>query len=231
MLKNNCPAMKQTLRIALDIAMTVLLLCAYACRITGVTIHKWGSIVLSVLFAVHIFINRHWLTNIFKGSYTPRRIIMTAVNVVIAITATTMLITGILEAVWSPDFLFVESRITIREIHTTAAYWFLSLIGVHLGLHWGLFSKFISRNRLIIAIMRILALLFATFGVWSFFDRDMYAKMFLGFSFDYWPEERPVIFFFVQTLSVMGVFVITIYYLMKSIYWLKNQQSKTAKRG
>jgi hypothetical protein len=61
------------------------------------------------------------------------------------------------------------------------------------------------------------------FGVWSFLDRDMFSKLFLGFSFDYWPEERPAFLFFVETLSIMAVYVFVTYYLIR-IHGRKNKQ-------
>jgi uncharacterized membrane protein len=91
----------------------------------------------------------------------------------------------------------------------------LPLIGVHIGLHWGIFTKFINKNNFIITGSRILAILFAVFGVWSSFDRDMFSKLFLGFSFDYWPEERPAVLFFVVTLSIIAVYVFMAYYTLK----------------
>ena len=224
--------LEKTLRIALDIAMTVLLLCAYAFQITGVTAHIWIGIVIFILFATHIFINRNWFKAMFKGKYTPYRIVMTVINILLVLAAVTMMITGILEARWEDSFLQYESEITIRQIHTTTAYWFWPLIGVHLGLHWEIFTKFINKNNFIATAMRrgtfgagsrILACLFAAFGAWSFFDRDMFSKLFLGFSFDYWPQERPVILFFAETLSIMGLFVFVTYYFMKLIRWLKNK--------
>jgi len=190
----------QKLRIALDMSMTVLLLCVYAFQIIGNTAHIGVGITIFVLFTVHIFINRHWFKTIFTGKYTLRRIVMTTVNIALVLAAVTMMITGILKA---------------RQIHTTTAYWFLLLIGVHLGLHWGIFTKFINKNNFIITVTRILACLFAAFGVWSFFDRDMFAKLFLGFSFDYWPAERPSILFFAETLSIMGLFIFAAYYCIK----------------
>jgi len=219
-------AMKQTLRIILNIAMTALLLCAYNPRLARNTAHIFIGIGILILFATHIFINRHWFISIFKGAYTPRRALLTTVNVLLAIAAATLIITGLLEAVWSPYFLLFERGITLREIHTAAAYWLMPLVGVHLGLHWGIFSKHMGKNRLVITVMRILAMLFFIFGVWSFFDRDMYAKMFLGFSFDYWQPERPIFLFYAQTLSVIGIYVFTVYYLMKLIALLKKGNKK-----
>jgi len=218
-------------KIALNIAMTALLLCAYNSQLAKETAHIYIGIALFILFAIHIFINRNWFKTIFKGKYALRRMVMTAVNILLVLAAATLIISGILEARWKDSFLQFESEITLRQLHTTAAYWFWPLIGVHLGLHWGMFTKFIGKNNFIITVMRILACLFAAFGAWSFFDRDMFAKLFLGFSFDYWPPERPVVLFFVETLSIMGLFVFMSYYFMKLNFWLKNQKSKTINGG
>ena len=218
--------LEKTVRIVIDIAMIAMLLCAYAFQIIGEVAHIRIGIVLFILFALHIFINRHWFKTLFKGKYTPRRIVMTAVNIVLIPLAVILMVTGILEARWDNSFLQFEGDVTLRELHTTTAYWFWTLIGVHLGLHWGMFTQFISKNKFIIIVMRILACLFAVFGVWSFFDRDMFAKLFLGFSFDYWSQERPIILFFVQTLSLMGIYVFVTYYVLKLFSWLKNKKSK-----
>ena len=192
-------------RIIIDSAMTVLLLCAYNSNFARGRGHIFIGTGMIVLFALHIFINGHWFKNIFKGTYTPRRIFMTVVNILLVLVAATLVMSGLL-----------EGGFDTRQIHTTAAYWFLPIVGVHLGLHWGMFSKYM-KTRLIIIIMRILAFLFFAFGVWSFFDRDMFSKMFLGFSFDYWPQEKPIILFYAQTLSVMVIYVYGIYYLLKLI--------------
>ncbi|WP_461251543.1 DUF4405 domain-containing protein [Treponema sp. R8-4-B8] len=218
-------AIKQPIRITLDISMIALLLCAYNPRLARDTVHILIGITIFILFATHIFINRHWFINIFNGAYTPRRMLMTTFNLLLAIAAATLIITGLLEAVWSPSFLLFESGVTLREVHTAAAYWLMPFVGVHLGFHWGIFSKYIGKNRLVITLMRIFTTLFFMFGVWSFFDRDMFAKLFLGFSFDYWPQEKPIILFYIQTLSIIGIYVIITYYILKLIFWLKNRKT------
>jgi hypothetical protein len=236
--------LEKTVRIMIDIAMFVLLLCAYNSRLARETAHIYIGIALFILFAIHIFINRNWFKAIFKGKYAPVRIVTTAVNIFLALAVVTLMITGILEARWKDSFLQFESEITLRQIHTTAAYWVWPLIGVHLGLHWGAyrrgtsafglggrFTKFIGKNFFLVTALRVLACLFAIFGVWSFLDRDMFAKLFLGFSFDYWPTQRPIILFFAETLSIMGIFVFVTYYFMKLFSWLKNKKSKNTNGG
>ena len=141
--------LKKTLHIALDTAMIVLLLCAYNSQLARETAHIYIGIALFILFTIHIFINRNWFKTIFKGKYAPRRIVMTAINILLILAVATLMITGILEARWKAYFLQFEREITLRQLHTTTAYWFWPLIGVHLGLHWGVFTKFIGKNNFI----------------------------------------------------------------------------------
>jgi hypothetical protein len=120
----------------------------------------------------------------------------------------------------------------LRQIHTTAAYWGLIMIAVHTGLHWEMilnaFRKMarISReNHTRKTILRVIAFAFISFGVWSSFDRDMLSKLFLGFSFDYWPEERPAFLFFVVNFSIMGIYVSITYYALKVFDWFRRRNN------
>jgi glucan phosphoethanolaminetransferase (alkaline phosphatase superfamily) len=203
---------KQIVRIALDLAMTILFLFASAYRITGDKSHEWIGVSVFALFIAHNIFNHQWYKNIFRGKYTVRRALMTAVNITLALTTATLIITGLLQSRAVLAFLHLPGGMALRLIHTTAAYWLLALIGLHIGLHWGMVARRISNNRFIKNSMRSAAFLFAVFGVWSSFDRDMFSKLFLGFSFDYWPEKRPALLFFAETLSVMAV-----YYALKRL--------------
>jgi hypothetical protein len=208
---------KLAIRLIIDLAMTILLLCAYAYRITGDAAHEWIGVAVFVLVIAHNVVNRQWHKSIFRGTYTPRRAIMTVVNIALALTMTTLIVTGLLQSRAVLAFLHLPGAMALRLIHTTAAYWLLPLTGGHLGLHWGMFERRISGNRLTITITRIFAFLFAAFGVWSSFDRDMFSKLFRGFSFDYWQEERPAILFFAVTVSIIGVYVFITHYALKGL--------------
>jgi hypothetical protein len=220
---------KQTVRLTLDIAMTIILLCSYAYRITGDTAHEWTGIVLLLIFIIHIIINYKWFKLIFNGAYNPHRIIMTGVNLFLAIDFAILFITGLSHSRTVLSFLHLSGSITLRQVHTTAAYWGLILIAVHIGIHWRIFINFIigiTENKIkfpCVIIMRILSIALVVFGVWSSFDRDIFAKLFLGFSFDYWPPERPIVLFFTETISIMGVYIFTTYYFMNLLVWRKKQ--------
>jgi len=221
--KRNSDTMNRsfTVRIIIDLAIIILLLCAYLYRIIGDTAHEWVGVSVFALFIAHNVINYRWYKNIGKGTYTIQRVIMTTVNALLALTMTTLVITGFMQSRTVLSFLNLTGGMVLRQIHTTAAYWGLPLIGVHIGLHLGMFTRYIGNHRLIIYIMRIFAFLFAAFGVWSSFDRDIFSKLFLGFSFDYWPPEKPIVLFFAQTLSIIWLYILVAYYLPKLIAWLK----------
>jgi hypothetical protein len=153
-----------------------------------------------------------------------RRGVMTVVNLLLAFAMITLIITGLLHSRTILAFLHLPGGMILRLAHTTAAYWCLLLVGVHIGLHWGMimnaFRKMLKtngKNRTRKMIARIGGIAVAGFGVWSSFDRDMFSKLFLGFSFDYWPEERPAVLFFAVNLSIVGLYVISAYYALAAL--------------
>jgi hypothetical protein len=220
-------------KLIIDLIMTVLLLCAYAYRIIGDAAHEWIGVSVFSLFIIHNILNRQWYKTIFKGVYTLRRIIMTVVNMALVFTMTALLITGLLQSRTVLAFLHLPGGMALRLIHTTAAYWGLPLIGIHLGLNWGMvmngtrkMAGITGKNRIRMISARALVFLFTAFGVWASFDRDMFSKLFLGFSFDYWDEERPVIIFFAAMLSIMGIYVFVTYYAFKILTRLHRGDTK-----
>ena len=211
-----------TARIIIDLVLTILFLFAYAYRIIGDIAHEWVGVSIFALFIAHNVINHRWYKNIGKGAYTVRRVIMTTINALLTLTLTTLFITGFMHSRTVLSFLNLPGGMVLRQIHTTAAYWGLPLIGVHIGLHWGMIITEIrkllninSTNPVRTIIARILAVALVAFGIWSSFDRDMFSELFLGFSFDYWPKERPTILFLAEKLSIMGVYIFAAYYALK----------------
>jgi hypothetical protein len=226
-------SLKFVLKLLIDIVFTVLLLCALMYRATGDTAHEWIGVSVCVVCIAHNALNWKWYKNIFKGAYNLRRSVLTAVNLLLALAMVTLIITGMLHSRTVLAFLHLPGDMLIRQIHTTVAYWCLPLVGTHLGLNWGVIlnafhkmAKINGENRTRKIIIRVLAFALAAFGVWSSFDRDMFSKLFLGFSFDYWPEERPAILFFAVNLSIMGVYVFVTYYGIKILTKLQKGDAK-----
>jgi hypothetical protein len=219
-----------TARLLIDLAMTALILAALAYRITGDTAHEWVGVSVAALFTAHNVLHWRWYKNLFKGAYTMRRVINTVVNALLLITMTALIASGLMMSRTVLAFLHLPGGMALRQIHTTAAYWGLVIIAVHIGMHGdmmisgmrniaGIHSSSIVR----VVILRGIALLITAFGVWASVDRDMFAKLFLGFSFDYWPSERPAILFFVMNAAIMCIYLFGIYYFLKLLAYKKRR--------
>jgi hypothetical protein len=222
---------KLVARLIIDLAMTILILAALAYRITGDVAHEWIGISVALLFIVHNAMNWRWYKNIFRGKYTFRRSVNTAVNFILFITMSTLIISGMLMSRTILAFLNLPGGMETRQIHTTAAYWGLIIIAVHIGMHGKMIMNSMRKmfriknaNFTRTIILRIVALLITAFGVWASFDRDMFSKLFLGFSFDYWNEERPALLFFAANLSIMATYIFLTYYILKLVERRKNNQ-------
>ncbi|MDR1072108.1 MAG: hypothetical protein LBL45_00310 [Treponema sp.] len=87
-----------TARLILNIAFTVLLLCALVYRATGDIAHEWIGVAVCAACIAHNALNWKWYKNIFKGIYNLRRGALTAVNLLLALAFVLLIITGLLHS-------------------------------------------------------------------------------------------------------------------------------------
>lgn len=64
---------KNSLRRAIDIGMTVLLLLQMAYQVTGEAAHEWLGMAMTALVIVHQILNRRWYGAMLKGKYNAYR--------------------------------------------------------------------------------------------------------------------------------------------------------------
>ncbi|WP_410511208.1 hypothetical protein PaeBR_13955 [Paenibacillus sp. BR2-3] len=72
---------KTIVRLAIDTIMTILFLFMMAYQWTGNTVHEFLGMSLFILFILHNILNLNWYKSIYKGKYSPVRVIRTAVKV------------------------------------------------------------------------------------------------------------------------------------------------------
>lgn len=205
---------KPGIRLGVDGAMILLFVTSLAFRATGRQVHEWGGTALCTLFIVHNIWNWRWYRNFFSGRYTCRRAVNAITNLSLVAAMTVLCVCGILNSRHTFGFSHFIDGENVRQIHSLAAYWGLVLIGFHTGLHWdmiiGTAGKAFPRGgggKIPALLLKPAAALFVAVGVWASFDRDMGSKLFLGFSFDFWDPERPLMLFYACNLSILGVYV------------------------
>ena len=205
--------MKRIIKITVDIIMTMLFFVLMAYHFTGDAIHEYLGFSLFIFFILHHILNFNWYKNIYKGKYNFNRILNTFINTMLFLCMAGLMISGILFSQRVLGFLNIHnSGMFTRRLHMISNSWTFVFMSAHLGMHWGMFinRKFIKKQ-----ISIIIALFVSIYGVVSFIKRGLYNKMFLLVEFAFFDYEEPVIFFFMDYLSIMGLFIFIIYCLKK----------------
>lgn len=208
---------KAILKMALDIIMTILMLVLMAYHITGRQAHEVLGIILFFLFILHHILNINWYKGLRKGKYSIFRILNTTVNILLSIIMVCMIASGLMLS-------FLNLAAVGRPLHMVSTYWGFLLISIHLGLHWGMvmgMAKRMVKNKLSsksgMVISRLLAGIISLRGIYAFFSRRMWEKLFLVVEFSFFDYDAPVWIFFIDYIAIMGLFACVSYYSIKGL--------------
>ena len=215
---------KSTLKLLVDVLLIVSLLLAIANKLTENRMHELIGITMLALLVIHNALNLKWYGTIMKSGYTTRRMFDLTVNTLMIITTTTLIVSSIVISKSVFSFHGIETDLTLRQIHTTAAYWLLVLMSVHVGVHWTGFSAslrkgipVISRVRLPFAFKLWLSMMAVFYGMLAAFERDIFSKLFMIYAFDFWDFDQSVAQFFLNNLAIMAALVIVTHTVLKAI--------------
>lgn len=183
--------------------------------LVGELAHEIVGITMGVCFITHNVLNRKWWSGIFKGRYTARRIITTTVNVLLVICVLGSMISAVFISKHIFRFLGIHIAANqMRTIHLLAAYWGFVLMSFHAGTHGGrMFSK-VKKKPVKITVYIILAAVSA-YGVYAFVQHKFHEYLFLKTAFVFFDTNKPFIFFYLDYLAVMLLFMVLGYYTMK----------------
>lgn len=197
--------MKKIIKITIDIIMTLLFFVLMAYHFTGDAVHEYLGFLLFIFFILHHILNFNWYKNIYKGKYNFNRILNTFINTMLFLCMAGLMISGILFSQRVLGFLNIHnSGMFTRRLHMISNSWAFIFMSAHIGMHWGMFinKKFIKKQ-----ISIIIALFVSIYGVVSFIKRGLYNKMFLLVDFAFFDYEEPIIFFFMDYVSIMMLFI------------------------
>ncbi len=221
--------LKTIIKIATDIAMTIILLLLMAYELIGAAAHEWIGIGMFFLFVFHHILNSKWSRNIRKGKYTPLRIVQTVFVTVILLTMLGSMISGIILSRHALSFLPIQGgRSFARKVHMLSAYWGFVFMSLHLGLHWSMMMGIVKKYRKKSSgsgkwILRGIAIIIAGYGVFAFTKRDIGSYMFLKNQFVFFDFEQPVFLFILDYIAAMGLFVFLGHYLSEGIKAVKKK--------
>ena len=214
--------MKRYGKIAIDFAMTVLLLLLMAYELIGAAAHEWLGIAMFVLVILHHVLNRKWSRNAFRGNYTPTRVLQTVLVVLVLCTMLGSMISGIVISRHALAFLPISGGAGwARTVHLLCAYWGFVLMDLHMGLHWGVMMGVIGKRRntspLRTWFCRAAGLAVAGYGAYAFIKRGLPGYMFLQNQFVFFDFSEPVALFLLDYFAIMGLFIWIGHYLSQLV--------------
>ena len=208
---------------AVDVAMTVLLLLLMARQITGESAHEWLGAGMFVLWIAHHALCRNWYGRLRKGTYPPARVAQIAVNTAVLLCMLGLMVSGIVLSEEVFAALPISGGIAwARTLHICCAFWGFVCMALHLGLHWNMvlgmarkvFAVPAGRTRV---ALRYVAVLIAGYGVYAFIKHQFLSYMLLRVHFVFFDFEQPAALFFADYMAIMGLFVFLAHYASKGL--------------
>ena len=213
--------------------MTILMLFLMARQVTGDIAHEWLGAGMFGLWIAHHILNRKWYGHLFKGKYTPLRILQTVTDFAVLISALGLMVSGIILSREVFAFLPISGGIAMaRSLHMVSAFWGFVWMAFHLGLHWNMVLG-MARNavgtetsKTLRVGLRITAVLVAGYGFYAFIKNQFLSYMFLVSSFVFFDFEKPVLLFFTEYIAVMGLMAFLAHYISEGLRKLAGRSAK-----
>ena len=218
---------KRTIRIVVDVLMTLSLLLLMGYSRVGEDWHEWIGVAMFVLFISQHLMNRGWIKNLFHGKYHVVRVIQTILAGLLLLTMLGSMMSGIMMSKHVFAFLNIRSGMSwARTVHMLCGYWNLILMSLHLGIHWIVMLnkplKQAEKTAGIIWSLRILAFAVASYGVYALLANDIPSYLFGEKQFAFFDSNEPLISFLADYIAIMALFVWIGHYSIRFIRGKKN---------
>ena len=210
------------IRMPLDIAMAVLTLVlmggnglfynAFDGAVDSGLVHEVLGVVLFVLWAVHVVLNRAWVKAVLKGKYNALRIVRTIINAGVIVCVLFLMVSGVMLSTHVFAWLGIESGASFaRNAHMLASHWYLVFVSLHIGLHLSLFI----RGRVATGITFALA----AYGIYAFAARGLWKYLTLQQPFFFLDLERGYLLFALDYIAIMALFAMAMSLAMKAMVY------------
>lgn len=211
---------KASIKIVVDILMTLGLMFLMGYQFWGDVAHEWAGAGMFLLFIFHHILNLSWYKSLFRGKYNPARIFQLIIDLSVFLAMIGLMVSGIMLSNHVFAFLNIRGGMSFaRLLHMAASHWGFVLMALHLGLHWGRFLGIVRRalrlhqpSRLRRSLLTVIAAGIAVYGITVFFNRDMLTYMLIQTQFVFLDFNEAIPLYYLDYLSMMGAFIFLAYY-------------------
>lgn len=197
---------RNRIKTIIDIAMCILLPLLMAYSLLGEALHEWMGLGMFFAFILHLILNRQWFKQLFRGRYTPVRLLFAAVNILLTLIMFALPISGIVMS----KHVFIRFEFNgaswARLVHLLASYWGFLLMSIHLGLHLDMMKGKIFRKGQVPVLVRIIAGTVGMYGIYALFKRQIPSYLFLRNQFVFFDFGEAVGLFLFDYLTIMVLF-------------------------
>jgi hypothetical protein len=223
---------KMIFKIVVDCLMTILLLLLMAHQLTVDAAHEWFGAGMFVLFIMHNLLNWKWYRVLLKGKYNAFRIFQTIVNILVFAAMIGLMISGIMLSRYVFAFLPISGGMSFaRKLHLLSSHWAFALMSMHLGLHWTMMIRMVrkltkinSASRFHIIELRTTGGLIALYGLYAFVKRKIADYLLLRNMYEFWDYKQSAVLFFIDYLTIMGLFIFSASYVQKLFQKCSNKK-------
>ena len=174
----------------IDVALTVTLLLLMAFQVTEQLAHEWLGITMFALTVAHQILNRKFYAAILKGKYNALRILQLTVNCLLLLSFVCTALSGMMMSRFATPFMngILPSSI-VRQGHLAMSHWSFVLMGLHLGLHFGMIASKL-KNKTAKIILGTVMTVISVLGFYLFFKSDMLSYMLFKNPFAFLDYEK-----------------------------------------
>lgn len=211
--------MKKQFRLTVDILMTALLPLPMAYSLIGEAFHEVIGTSIFILFIIHHILNRKWYCALFRGKYSRVRVFRTVLDMLLLVFMILQPVSGVLMSKHLYTFLPALPVATqARTIHMLLAYWGYVLMCIHAGTHLAALSAKLGKQKksIRIAVCSVLCGI-SVYGCYSFVKRGFPGYMSGTTMFAFFDFSEPVIFFVLDYLAVMILFMMIGYLVIRML--------------
>ncbi len=177
---------KERRKIKIDILLTILLVFCMGMHLWPLLAHEVAGTLMFICLVIHTKLNWSWYKALAKGRYTPMRVLILVVAVLLWLDMLALLCSSLTISYYV--FRYLPSPVGIslgRNIHLAASYWAIVLMGIHLGLHWSKFASKLTADWHSAGgkCLKAIGLLAAAYGLYSFCQLGWWDYLWLNVQF------------------------------------------------
>lgn len=224
---------KQIIMRTTDLIMTGNLLFLMALQVTQQFAHEWLGIAMTVLFIVHHIMNYKYYKTIFKVKYNFLRVFQLLICVLLFLSFIATAVSGMAMSRYATPFMKgIMKASDARKLHMAFSYWSFVLMGVHIGMHFGLITSKLPKG-----VFRIVSAVIMTgISVWGFMlflDANIFDYMFMQTHFAFLDYDKAAWLVIVENLVMLITWAFMAYMLsmfVKSVTVKEKKEKKDKKR-